>query len=147
MVHKFKYERQFWHASKLSILLAGRIDRKPDLITSVPLHWTRYWWRGFNQSEQLAMALSRDLDVEYRSLFRRVRATPQQQGLSKKERESNMQRAFELRGEVKFQHVAIVDDVLTTGSTVTHLCQLLLDAKVKTVDIYCVCRTPEPRVE
>lgn len=144
MVHKFKYERQFWHASKLASLLSERVVQKPDLITCVPLHWRRYWWRGFNQSEQLAISVSQTLKVDYQPLFRRIRATPQQQGLTKRQREQNLQQAFEMCRNVEVDHVAIIDDVLTTGSTVAHLCQLLLDANVKTIDIYCVCRTPEP---
>ena len=143
LIHKFKYERQFWHASKLASLLASRVGRQPDLLTSVPLHWRRYWWRGFNQSELLALDIAKSLQVKYQPLFRRARSTVQQQGLSKMERKKNLSRAFSLRVSVLPEHVAIVDDVVTTGSTVAHLCQLLLDAGVKTVDIYCVCRTPE----
>ncbi|WP_417852358.1 phosphoribosyltransferase family protein [Vibrio europaeus] len=73
-----------------------------------------------------------------------MRATPQQQGLTKAERKRNLDRAFLLNGEIVADHIAIVDDVLTTGSTVQHLCELLLEAGVKSVDIYCICRTPEP---
>lgn len=145
IVHKFKYERQFWHSSKLVHLLSQRVDRLPEVITCVPLHWQRYWWRGFNQSELLAVDLAKSLGIEFQPLFRRTRSTPQQQGLTKQERQRNLRDAFVLRYISPPSHVAIVDDVVTTGSTVTHLCQLLLEAGVKTIDIYCVCRTPEPR--
>jgi predicted amidophosphoribosyltransferase len=64
--------------------------------------------------------------------------------MDKKQRKENVRQAFHLRKSINFEHVAIVDDVLTTGSTVHQLCELLLDAGVKTIDIYCICRTPEP---
>ena len=143
-VHRLKYERQFWQASKLAVLLAPRIETPAQVITFVPLHWGRYLRRGFNQSELIARSLARQLNVPCQPLFKRVRATPQQQGLTKVERKRNLDRAFLLNGEIVADHIAIVDDVLTTGSTVQHLCELLLEAGVKSVDIYCICRTPEP---
>lgn len=143
-VHRFKYERQFWQATKLSQLLSPRIGHPADVITSVPLHWTRHWARGFNQSELIAIKLAKQLNRPYQPLFRRTRVTPQQKGLNKLQRQRNLDQAFELKSDISASHVAIVDDVLTTGSTVHHLCKLLLDAGVKTVDIYCICRTPEP---
>jgi len=143
-VHRLKYERQFWQASKLARLLAPRIESPAELITYVPLHWGRYLQRGFNQSELVAISLARQLNVPCKSLFRRIRATPQQLGLTKAARQRNLRLAFSLDREVNIAHVAIVDDVLTTGSTVQHLCELLLEAGVKNVDIYCICRTPEP---
>ncbi|WP_038175426.1 MULTISPECIES: ComF family protein [Vibrio] len=143
-VHLLKYERQFWHARKLAMLLAPRIDQPADLITFVPLHWRRYLQRGFNQSELLAQSLAKQLAVPQQGVFRRTRATAQQQGLDKHQRMNNIHNAFALKSLPNVKRVAIVDDVLTTGSTVQHLCKLLLDAGVKSVDIYCICRTPEP---
>ncbi len=77
-------------------------------------------------------------------LFSRIKATKQQQGLDKDQRKQNLHQAFKLNHRPKIKHVAIVDDVVTTGSTVQQLSQLLLEAGVETVDIYCICRTPEP---
>lgn len=147
-VHKLKYERQFWQADKLAELLAARIGQEAEtapLLTSVPLHWRRWLYRGFNQSEQLALALARRLTVNYQPLFRRVRHSATQQGLSKRERRRNLHGVFERRLDgVEADHVAIVDDVVTTGETVSQLARLLLEVGVKRVDIYALCRTPEP---
>ncbi|KGY10808.1 competence protein ComF [Vibrio tubiashii] len=143
-VHQLKYERQFWQARKLASLLEPRIDESPQLITSVPLHWQRQLRRGFNQSELIARSLSKTLNVSYSNLFTRVRSTAQQQGLTKSQRRRNLDKAFRLTDDVLVAHIAIVDDVVTTGSTVRHLCQLLLEAGVNRIDIYCICRTPEP---
>tara|TARA_Y100001956_G_scaffold82383_1_gene103061 strand:+ start:3082 stop:3627 length:546 start_codon:yes stop_codon:yes gene_type:complete len=143
-VHKLKYERQFWQAEKLAELFTSRVSSPAPVITSVPLHWRRHWLRGFNQSELLAIAMAKQLGSSYQPLFKRVRATEPQQGKNRQQRMANLHRVFALRNQVNAQHVAIVDDVLTTGSTVHHLCKLLLDAGVKSVDIYTICRTPEP---
>ncbi|QXO17549.1 MULTISPECIES: phosphoribosyltransferase family protein [Vibrio] len=144
-VHKLKYQRQFWQAPSLAGLLATRITDPAPLLTSVPLHWRRYWLRGFNQSDLLARALSQALQCHYQpQLLQRVRATAMQQGLNKRERTRNLTQAFRLSEPPASRHIAIVDDVVTTGSTMRQLCNLLLDVGVKRLDIYCICRTPEP---
>lgn len=150
-VHQMKYNGQFWLNRDLVKLLANHIEQPAPIITSVPLHWRRYLHRGFNQSALLADALAKELNSESHVLFRRKRATPTQQGLSKQQRQSNLYKVFSLRNKDVMKliakgdaHVAIIDDVVTTGSTVYQLCQLLLDVGVKRIDIYCICRTPEP---
>lgn len=144
-VHQLKYQRRFWLAKPLASLLAERIPVPAPVFTSVPLHWRRHWWRGFNQSDLLARQLSLAMRCSYQSkLFQRVRATAMQQGLNKSERARNLKRAFTLRNPPLSEHLAIVDDVVTTGSTMRQLCNLLLEVGVKSLDIYCICRTPEP---
>ncbi|WP_428809686.1 ComF family protein [Vibrio lamellibrachiae] len=143
-IHRFKYQQQFWHAKPLSALLSLHIDSKPELITCVPLHWQRYLLRGFNQSELLAKQLAKIMSIPTSTdLFSRIKHTPQQKGLNKRQRQKNLQQAFRLNFNPKQKHIAIFDDVVTTGSTTHHLCKLLLDAGVETIDIYCICRTPE----
>ncbi|NVD05340.1 ComF family protein [Vibrio sp. JPW-9-11-11] len=143
-VHRLKYQRQFWQADKLAQLLSGQITQPAELITYVPLHWQRAAWRGFNQSERLAHALAKQLAIPCASLFRRTHATRPQQGLNRAQRLANLTDVFALKSLPNMSRIAIVDDVVTTGSTVQHLCKLLLDAGVKNVDIYCICRTPDP---
>ena len=150
-VHQMKYSGQFWLSRDLVKLLVTQIDHPAPIITSVPLHWQRYIHRGFNQSTYLANALAQELNCQSLTLFRRRRATPTQQGLSKTQRQRNLRNVFSLRNKDVMKviakgdaHVAIIDDVVTTGSTVYQLCQLLLEVGVKRIDIYCICRTPEP---
>ncbi len=150
-VHHLKYQGHFWHAPWLAQLLAERVIKVPEVITCVPLHWRRHWQRGFNQSELLASFVAKSLGCAHHSkLFRRVRHTKPQQGMNKRQRQRNLRRAFVLNRHLlnrvqPIHHVAIVDDVMTTGSTVRHLSELLLEAGVKSIDIYCLCRTPEPK--
>jgi len=143
-VHQLKFSQQLHQADLLAQLLVERIDVKVDAITYVPLHWRRQFWRGFNQSEWLALALAKRLNIPCVSMFQRTRATRSQLGMDRSERQKNLRDAFCLKAPLNDRSIAIVDDVVTTGSTVQQLCKLLLDAGAKSVDIYCVCRTPEP---
>ncbi|WP_165310036.1 ComF family protein [Vibrio ziniensis] len=145
IIHLLKYQRQFWQAKPLAKRLSECIETPAPVITSVPLHWHRYLRRGFNQSDLIAKHLAAFLNVDYQPrLFSRVLDTKSQQALSKVQRKHNLANAFRLNRRPKCKHVAIVDDVVTTGSTVLHLCQLLLEVGVERIDIYCICRTPEP---
>ncbi|NOI66997.1 phosphoribosyltransferase family protein [Vibrio sp. 99-8-1] len=146
-VYQLKYAGMFQYAYDLSYLLSQHIDTPAPLITSVPLHWRRYLKRGFNQSDVIAHYLCQHFStpsILNKQLFKRIRATPYQQGLNKQQRKRNLNNAFRLQEQPPYQHIAIVDDVVTTGSTVRHLCDLLLDVGVKKIDIYSLCRTPEP---
>lgn len=143
-IHRLKYQKHFHQAKPLAQWLAGRIEQPAPLITSVPLHWKRQWWRGYNQSELLAKSLAAELTLNYRVLFRRIEETKPQQGMDKADRVRNLRHAFVLNGSALAKHIAIVDDVVTTGSTVYQLSRLLLEAGVERVDIYCVCRTLAP---
>ena len=143
-VQQLKFARQLHYVDVLADLLAQQVPPDTELLSYVPLHWRRQLWRGFNQSEFLARALSRRLDIPCASLFKRTRSTHSQRGMDRQQRQRNLHNAFQVSVATKAHSVAIVDDVVTTGSTVQHLCKLLLDVGVKSVDIYCICRTPEP---
>ncbi|MBA5762860.1 ComF family protein [Vibrio sp. 404] len=143
-VHQLKFSQQLHQADLLAQLLVDKVDGKVDAITYVPLHWRRQLWRGFNQSEWLALAVAKRLNIPCVPMFRRTRATQAQLGMDRRDRQKNLRHAFHLNGIQSYEAIAIVDDVVTTGSTVQQLCKLLLDAGTKSVDIYCICRTPEP---
>ncbi|MDR9826382.1 phosphoribosyltransferase family protein [Vibrio sp. FNV 38] len=142
LVVQLKYQRQFWHARPLAIDLADIIDKPAPVITCVPMHWRRLWWRGFNHSEHLGYFVSHQLGRAFQpNVFKRTRYTKPQRGLNASRRKTNLKSAFTLNQIPNSKHVAIVDDVVTTGATIQHLCKLLLDVGVETIDIYCVCRT------
>ncbi|WP_264874495.1 ComF family protein [Vibrio agarivorans] len=142
LVSQLKYQRQFWHARPLAIELAEIIDNPAPTITCVPMHWTRRIWRGFNHSEHLAYFISHKVGSHFNpKLLHRTKMTRPQRGLSSKQRKTNLNHAFEVSDRPLGKHVAIVDDVVTTGATIEQLCKLLLDVGVETIDIYCVCRT------
>src|SRR5690606_34322064 len=103
--------------------------------------------RGFNQAAMLARWLGSQLDIPCdQGLLQRTRETPAQQALGAKARQRNLRHAFSLGdGEaVKGLHLALVDDVLTTGATAQALASLLRKAGARRVDVYCLARTPKP---
>ncbi|MGF1713539.1 ComF family protein [Photobacterium chitinilyticum] len=143
LVHQLKFSGKFWLAEPLGRLLARQIVHPAPAVIPVPLHPLRRFSRSFNQSTLLARAIARE--TESRCLpnaLRRTRHTQTQRHLSKRDRKKNLNQAFILKAKRLPEHVAIVDDVVTTGSTVAELTHLLLRSGVKQVDIYCICFTP-----
>ena len=150
LVHKLKFKRQTALAPALArlllleVLLARRLSAlpPPDRIISVPLHRRRAWRRGYNQSELLARPLARWLGCRYDArAVSRVRATLAQHRLSARRRRRNLKNAFRLELPVQGLHIVIVDDVVTTGSTVAQIARLLLQHGAATVQVWCLCRT------
>ncbi|WLI77968.1 DNA utilization protein GntX [Kosakonia sp. H02] len=150
LVHQFKFRPYPEIAPALARLLllavlnARRINPQPppDMILSVPLHARRQWRRGFNQSDLLCQFLAHWLQRPYpRAALRRLRATPVQHHLSARLRKRNVKNAFRLELPVAGLHIAVVDDVVTTGSTVAEITRLLLRSGAATVQVWCLCRT------
>lgn len=150
LIHRLKFSRQPEVAralARLLLLAVARAHREqgspwPDRLISVPLHRRRRWRRGFNQSDLLCRPLARWLTCAWDSTeLIRVRATPVQHQLSARRRKHNLRHAFRLELPVRGLHIAIVDDVVTTGSTVAEIAQLLLRGGAATVQVWCLCRT------
>jgi ComF family protein len=109
----------------------------------VPLHAQRLRERGYNQSLEIARAVSRELAVPVDpAACARVVPTAPQAGLEQKDRRRNVRGAFQVVGSLPSSHVAILDDVVTTGSTVAELTRVLRKAGVARVDVWAVARTP-----
>jgi ComF family protein len=151
LIRELKYQGHTAHARVLGELLAravrARGDALPRLLVPVPLHSARFRERGFNQALAIARYAGRALGICHAGdLLRRVRDTPSQTGLGKSERRANLRGAFSLvegrtHGRLLHAgHVALVDDVVTTGSTLAELKLLLLDAGVSRVDLWTVAR-------
>ncbi len=113
----------------------------PELLLPMPLHPHRYRERGFNQSIEIARHLARrfELPLDLYSVVR-SRDTLHQTGLPAKQRRQNMRGAFCLQKTVKAEHVAIVDDVMTTGATASALAGVLKQAGVGRVDVWICAR-------
>lgn len=128
----------------LRILAARREGRiqLPDTLVSVPLHHTRAWRRGYNQSALIATPLAHWLGRKYSSFaIKRIRSSPAQHTLTAKERKRNLKGIFRVEIPVAGRHMAIVDDVVTTGSTVAEIARLLKRQGAATVQVWCLCRT------
>lgn len=145
LIGRLKFHGDLAMASLLGDLLADRVLEGgrplPDAILPVPLHPRRLRERGFNQAVELARPLARraGLPVELTAV-RRARATESQAQLPAGRRRANLRGAFEVGGALPYRHVAILDDVMTTGSTVDELARVLKSAGVWRVDVWVVAR-------
>jgi ComF family protein len=154
LITRFKHQAQWPMGRLLAGLLSQHLQHayaeglpRPDLLLAVPLGRKRLRSRGFNQAEMLAGWLGKELrlPVQSRWLLRPLEGAHQQE-LDAAARKRNLRRAFALheRADVKSRHIALIDDVLTTGATAEALARLLLKAGAARVDIYCLARTPKP---
>ncbi|KJV46804.1 phosphoribosyltransferase [Pantoea sp. BL1] len=127
----------------LKLLNSRRVNLTPriDLVLSVPLHRRRAWQRGYNQAELLAKPLARWLGCEYRAGVRRRRRGLVQHALRASARKKNLRGAFSLEMPVRGRHILLIDDVVTTGSTVAEISRILLAQGAASVHIGCLCRT------
>jgi ComF family protein len=132
-----------------------------DMIVPVPLHWSRFWRRRYNQSALLAHALSRAAHLGGERVGRRLpvipdllvrhRRTPSQGGLGAKGRARNVRGAFRVKprfqARLKGARVLLVDDVFTTGATAEACARVLLRAGAGSVDVLTLARVPRPRAD
>lgn len=153
LLHRWKYQNDQNMTALLAHLWLCHIDpelRAPDLLLPVPLHWRKFWHRGWNQSELLTIELRRQSPrlkkIQLGSRWvQRHRATASQATLSASQRKANMLGAFTVRQRCDNLRVAIVDDVITTGATAGAMATALRDAGACSVDLWCIARTPEPQ--
>lgn len=118
---------------------AGRA--RPNVIVPTPMAWRRQFIRGYNQSARLASDLAKALGIPTRALLKRGYG-PTQHGRSRAARQSLPLSTFEFVGEPP-QHIALVDDVMTTGATMKAMASICARAGVRRVDLWAACRTPE----
>lgn len=119
-----------------------RKSNRPECIIPVPLHGQRLRERGFNQALELARIVAKQLNIplDYR-YCQRDKSTPFQSGLSAKQRKQNLKNAFSVSKLPSYKHVAIFDDVVTTGTTVNELARQLKRSGVETIEVWAIART------
>lgn len=152
LVKQLKFNERLSHARLFGELLAERVTHRlepenasshsvPDCILPVPLHNKRFRKRGFNQSIELARSVSKKSGVPLElNLVERVRETESQTGLDADKRRKNLRGAFKLVDTTKYKYVVIIDDVVTTGSTVNELAIVLKKSGVERVDVWSIAR-------
>jgi len=133
-----------WLADSLADHLQHGCDQLPEVLIPVPLAASRLRRRGYNQAALLASRLAKHLGLttDLGSLSK-PRETAHQMELRGKARRRNLNGAFLWQGPAS-SHVALIDDVLTTGTTVNEISRLLKKAGVRRVDIWVLARTPAP---
>lgn len=136
---RFKFGRDLAAGRALAILWQQEKPQAlPQLILPVPLHRRRLSQRGYNQALEMAKPLARVLGVPCRhDVLHRLRHTDAQTGLDAVERRRNLRAAFALREDAVLPaHVAILDDVFTTGTTLSECARVLKRAGVERVDVH-----------
>ncbi|WP_299571281.1 ComF family protein [uncultured Shewanella sp.] len=131
-------------AIRVMNLVARGIIQLPQVIIPVPLHVNRLKSRGFNQAWLIANILSQQLGIKMDdALLRRHLDTKAQAGLDGKARRLNCEDAFKLTQKITFQRVALIDDVVTTGTTINEISKLFT-AEYVHVQCWCLARAEAP---
>jgi ComF family protein len=154
LITQFKHQARWPYGRLLAELFTEHLQHsfaqglpRPDYLLPVPLARKRLRQRGFNQAGMLADWLGKSLalPVAHGWLLRPLE-TPAQQQLDAATRKRNLRQAFQLDqgAQLKNRHIAVIDDVLTTGATAEAIARLLHKAGAARVDIYCLARTPRP---
>lgn len=151
LVTQLKFHRRLSHARllgelmwrALADLMQHQPDSRPDIIMPVALHAARLRERGFNQAIEIARPLARRsgivLDI---GSLRRTRRTDHQSGLPLGERRRNMRGAFACHRRLEGLHIALLDDVMTSGNTVGAAATILKQAGAARVTVWVAARTP-----
>jgi ComF family protein len=149
-VLRLKYSDRRALALDLGSLLATRLEEyaeewQPDGLVPVPIHAQRRRERGYNQAELLAAALSERCGLPVRPALERVKDTPPQVGLNRRERQQNVEGAFAPRHEAApGRRPVLVDDVQTSGATLEEAARALRAAGANTVCAVTLCWDPAP---
>lgn len=142
LIQALKYGEQLQLVNHLADKLTARVDTRPDYLLPMPLHPSRLRERGFNQSLELARRVGKNLDIQVlTNVCERVRDTPPQAALPWKERQKNMRRAFACNQDLSGKSVAVVDDVMTSGASLTEMALTLRTAGALEVNTWVLART------
>lgn len=151
LIQQMKFHKKTRIANLLSQLLSRYIQRRitdktlsiPDAIIPVPLHHKRQHQRHFNQAEELAKVISKNLQCPIDSQYiERYLISQQQSGLDAKQRKKNVKGIFRVKNKKqnKYQHIAIVDDVMSTGSTLNEVARILKKSGIMKIDVWVLAR-------
>ena len=114
-----------------------------DVIVPIPLHWQRFLKRSYNQTELLASLIGSEMGKPVIRGLKKVRATPHQSRLKKSKRQKFLKNCFAVRSHsFECKKVLLLDDVLTTGATVSTAAKVLLKNGAESVKVLCIARTP-----
>jgi ComF family protein len=146
LVHQLKFHQGFREARCLGRIVADAVARAychdclPALLVPVPLSYWNAVRRGYNQSFELASQIGKALDIRTTATLLARRHGPSQRHLGRSKRLALPHRTFRLRNRLDAAHIAIVDDVMTTGTTVKVLAHVLQQAGAGRVDVWCATR-------
>lgn len=146
LVHEFKYHQGLYLTSFLANLMIKHLPmeaRTTECLIPVPLHAKKLSKRGFNQSVELTKYIGTVLNIPFNlnSCEKKIHTLPQA-GLSREQRRRNLRNAFQVK-TVDYQHITLIDDLLTTGSTTNEIAKTFKAQGVGKVDVWCCARVVE----
>ena len=148
-IHLFKYEKKVVMAKHFAELMQDTVPTLFELsdynyIIPVPLHKKRYKERGFNQAEILARELNNlfDIPIHLGNVVRVNETKPQFSLETREDKIKNVQDAFEVREpeKIEWKNILLVDDIFTTGATVSEIAKTLLSERANRVDVFTLAR-------
>lgn len=146
-----KFYRDLRASKQLANIILQTIPKhelNADLIIPIPLHWTRYAWRGYNQAHEIAKFISQQLHIPMLNILKRHKKTLFQSRLTKEERQENVNNVFTIRScykqelsqLIKHKKIIIIDDLFTTGATLQSAAKLLTHAQPTSITGIVGCR-------
>jgi ComF family protein len=147
LIPRLKYQGELAIVPALAACLSEAVaaQPRPDCLVPMPLHAVRLRERGFNHATEIARETARRLGLALDSAgCRRTRDTPPQQGLRHDARRRNVRGAFSCSATFQGRHVALIDDVMTTGTSLDELAATLKRAGAREVSCWVVARTLPP---
>jgi len=142
LIQAVKFSERLTLVAQLADALALHIGARPDAIIAMPLHPLRLRERGFNQSLLLARHLAQRLNIPLLThACERIRNTSPQSTLHWQDREKNMLKAFSCSVDLSGKHIALVDDVMTTGASIEELARTLRHSGAKEISAWVIART------
>ena len=145
LIHQMKYHQDYASARALAhqwlSLLQPQLDLSAEALLAVPVHRSKMNQRGFNQAQWLATIWSQLLGIPVWQGAYKMRSTPALEGLNRRQRKAALKGVFRVTRPVP-KRLIIVDDVLTTGATLTELSRELLLSGAQQLDVWTLARTP-----
>ncbi len=115
-----------------------------DCIVPIPLHWSRFAWRGYNQADEIGNVIAEKSNTSLKHILKRTRRTPYQSYFKGSERIANVQNVFALTNisqqDFKDQHMLLVDDVMTSGATLMQAAKTLVKLRPASITAIVVAR-------
>lgn len=144
LINHCKFKGIYKYTRLLGMLLANFLVKNtelPELIIPVPLHPKRYRQRGFNQTLEISKIISQQLSIPIDNhCCLRVKNTSHQIALDNQQRHKNINNAFHMQSTPKALHIAILDDVLTTGATANEMTKEIKATGINRVDVWVCAR-------
>lgn len=147
ILKKFSYDKlACYQLANIMLSFIPFNSINPDFLIPVPLHWTRFSWRGYNQSEVIAKTIEKQLNIPILKLITRKQRTVFQSKLNPIQRDKNTENAFKIKNkyvsqnQIKDKNILIIDDLFTTGATIKSVAKIITTLNPKSISAAIACR-------